>query len=79
VASTWQKSEKFGKSLISGLQNAGVKIFGDGTMEEDLTQISYSTVPSVDIELGDRVSDHSEATLSRLADGMVAGVEAYFN
>ncbi|WP_353848438.1 hypothetical protein [Clostridium sp.] len=29
----------------------------------DLTQTSYSTIPSVDIELGDKASDHSGATL----------------
>ena len=45
----------------------------------DLTQTSYSTVPSVDIELGDKASDHSQATLSVLADGLLAGVNAFFS
>lgn len=44
----------------------------------DLTQTSYSTVPSVDIELGDKASDHSQSTLNQLGDGLVAGVKAYF-
>ena len=47
-------------------------------MAMDLTQTSFSTVPSIDIELGDKASDHSQATLENLADGLVAGVNAYF-
>ena len=66
VSSTWQKSEAFGSSLITGLKGKGVKIFGDGTMDIDLTQTSYSSIPSVDIELGDAVSDHSDEVLDNL-------------
>ena len=47
-------------------------------MAMDLTQTSFSTVPSVDIELGDKASDHSPDTLNILADGLVAGVNQYF-
>lgn len=78
VASNWQKHHALGDSLISGLKNAGVKIFSDGTMAMDLTQTSYSTIPSVDIELGDKTSDHSAANLEKLADGLVEGVETFF-
>ena len=78
VSSTWQKSEAFGEALIGGLRGKGVKIFGGGSMDVDLTQTSYSTVPSVDIELGDKVSDHSEATLRKLAEGLADGVTQYF-
>ena len=78
VSSTWQKSEAFGEALIGGLRGKGIKIFGGGSMDVDLTQTSYSTVPSVDIELGDKVSDHSEATLRKLAEGLADGVTQYF-
>ena len=44
----------------------------------DLTQTSYSTIPSIDIELGDKASSHSDATLSIQADGLVAGIDAFF-
>jgi len=47
-------------------------------MEMDLTQTSYSTVPSVDIELGDKGSSHSDAVLNQLADGLVMGVNRFF-
>ncbi len=78
VKSHWQQHNALGDSLIGGLQDAGVKIFSSGAMEMDLTQTSYSTVPSVDIELGDKVSDHSDAALETLADGLLAGINAFF-
>ena len=78
VSSTWQSSEALGNSLIAGLKGRGCKIFGDGTMDMDLTQTSYSTVPSIDIELGNQSSDHSDATLQTLALGIADGVESFF-
>ncbi len=78
VKSNWQKHNALGESLIAGLKGKGVKIFSGGSMEMDLTQTSYSTVPSVDIELGDKASDHSKATLNQLADGLTDGVNQYF-
>ncbi len=78
VKSHWQQHNALGASLVEGLKSAGVKIFSGGSMAMDLTQTSYSTIPSVDIELGDKASDHSQATLNQLGDGLVAGVKAYF-
>ncbi len=78
VKSHWQLHNALGESLIAGLKGAGVKIFSNGAMEMDLTQTSYSTIPSVDIELGDRVSDYSGSHLDVLADGLLAGVNNYF-
>lgn len=78
VASNWQKHNNLGENLISGLRGVGVKIFSGGSMEMDLTQTSYSTVPSVDIELGDKASDHSAATMDVLANGLLAGINSFF-
>lgn len=78
VASHWKQHNQLGESLISGLKSAGVKIYSKGSMEMDLTQTSYSTIPSVDIELGDKASDHSGATLETLANGLLAGVNTFF-
>lgn len=78
VASNWQKHQSLGENLVAGLKGAGVKIFSSGSMEMDLTQTSYSTVPSIDIELGDKASDHSAGTLDVLASGLLAGVNRYF-
>lgn len=78
VASTWEKHEALGKSLIQGLKNTGTRIFGDGRLPMDLTQTSYSTIASIDIELGDKASDHSDATINTLAKGLADGVGIYF-
>ena len=78
VASTWQKSEELGKSLIQGLGDKGCKIKKTPSMAIDLTQTSYSMVPSIDIELGNQCSDHSDAALIKLAEGLSAGINQYF-
>ena len=78
VASHWQEHEALGQAMIEGMKEQGLKIFGDGTMEMDLTQTSYSTVPSIDLEVGDSVSDHSEKMQSQAAKGVLAGVELFW-
>ena len=78
VATTWQMSEALGKSLIEGLRANGCKINGGGSSKIDLTQTSFSSVPSVDIELGNAASNHDDAALAQLADGLLAGVNAFF-
>ena len=78
VASNWESHNKLGSALVGGLKQNGVKIFSSGSMEMDLTQTSYSTIPSIDIELGDGKSAHDDATLGKLADGLVVGVNSYF-
>ena len=47
-------------------------------MEMDLTQTSYSKVPSIDIELGDKTSDHSDDALAILCKGLCDGIDLYF-
>ena len=79
VASHWESHNQLGDCLIEGLRAEGNKIFSSGAMEMDLTQTSYSTIPSVDIELGDKASSHSNETLEKLANGLVAGIGRYFN
>lgn len=78
VASHWEKHEQLGSCLIEGLRSSNIKIFSEGRMGMDLTQTSYSTVPSVDIELGDKASDHSEEQLERLAEGLAKGIDLFF-
>lgn len=78
VASHWQEHHALGDSLIAGLKGAGIKIYSSGKMEMDLTQTSYSSVPSVDIEVGDKASDHSAASLDKLGSGLADGVEIFF-
>ena len=79
VASHWQQHDALGAALITGLQNQGAAIYKNGQMSIDLTQTSYSTIPSVDMELGNACSDHSDEALSQLADGLTEGVNGYFD
>ena len=78
VASNWKKHEALGKSLINGLSSKGTKIFSKGRMEMDLTQTTYSTIPSIDIELGDKTSDHGNDELKKLSKGLADGIDSYF-
>ena len=49
-----------------------------GSIQMDLTQTSYSKVPSVDIELGNAASDHSDESLGARAQGLLAGINIFF-
>lgn len=51
---------------------------GSGSIEMDLTQTSYSKIPTVDIELGNQCTDHNDSYLSELANGLKAGVDIFF-
>lgn len=77
VKNHWEEHEALGKALIKGFEKEKVKINGKGRMAIDLTQTSYSTIPSVDIELGNQSSDHSDKTLETLADGLTRGVKKF--
>lgn len=84
VKSHWQDHEKLGDSLIKGLETEipDIKIWncsGHGCLDEDLTQTSYSTIPSVDIELGNQCSRHDDEMLEKEAAGLVRGVELFFS
>ena len=78
VASTWEKSEALGEALIAGLRGRGVNIWKNVSMDLDLTQTSYSSIPSVDMELGDKASDHGSEALAALAKGLADGIGSYF-
>ena len=78
VASHWQQHDALGADLVEGLRGQGATIYGKGNMSIDLTQTSYSTIPSVDMELGNGYSDHSDDTLDLLAEGLLSGIQTYF-
>ena len=78
VASHWQQHNDLAQYLAAGVSQAGSHIYGSGTMEMDLTQTSYSTIPSVDVECGDTASDLSPAAQERIADGLVLGLKQFF-
>ncbi len=75
VASHWQEHEELGEALIDGFLENGLDVHGDGRMAIDMTQTSYSTIPSVDLEVGDKASDHSEETQEKIAQAIVDGFD----
>ncbi len=79
VDQTWEKSELLGKSIVDSLIGIGFNAYNKGQMDIDLTQTSYSTVPSVDIEYGNQCSDTSETALNKYADATVNGISAFFS
>lgn len=78
VSTHWQKTDLLGQYLINGMRNNGVKIYGSWNVPMDLTQTSYSKIPTIDLEVGDAASDHGTYTQTLIANGIVAGVKAYF-
>ena len=78
TSTIWEEDNRLGECLIAGLTNAGCPIMSGGSMPMDLTQTSYSTIPSVDIELGNKASDHSDEALSQRAQGLLSGINMFF-
>lgn len=79
VKSHWKKHEQLGNALINGLKTKDIKIYGQGSMPIDLTQTSYSTIPSVDLEMGDKGSDISDKALKNMATGILIGIHSFFS
>lgn len=77
VADVWESSESLGEYLVKGLVAAGVPVYGSGSIDLDLTQTSYSTIPSADIELGNEYSDISDESLQTYAAGLLRGIKDY--
>lgn len=78
VSKYWKEHLNLGDSILDGALEHDIKIFNDGSLPIDLTQTSYSMIPSVDLELGDRASDTSEDRQTVIAAGIVDGVEKYY-
>lgn len=75
VASHWQEHEELGETLLEGFREEGIHVCGDGRMAIDYTQTSYSTIPSVDLEVGDKASDHSKEMQEQIAQAIVRGLD----
>ena len=79
VSRMWQQHDRLGECLLNGLEEKGNKIWPPRGQNQDLTQTSYSTIPSVDIELGDKKTAHDDATNDKMAEGLAAGIDKFFN
>ena len=71
--------ESLGTALIEGLRDNGCMIYEGTVYPQELTQTCYSTIPSAVVELGNNASKHDDATLEKLADGLLAGIESFLD
>lgn len=78
VKAHYEESERLGRCLVNGLKTQGIAVYGAGRGSVDLTQTSYSTIPTVDIELGNQCTIPLTAELEARAKGLVSGVLNYF-
>ena len=78
VASHWKEHQALGEAVVGGIHEEGFKLFNDGQLPLDLTQTSYSTIPSIDLEVGDGGSDISAKTQKKMAKGIVKGLNSYY-
>ena len=80
LKSNYDNIVKLGDCLIAAFREKNEKIWrNEGILPGDLTQIAFSTNASVDIELGDRASIVDEARVDVLADGLLLGIQKFFD
>lgn len=79
TSTVWQRSDALGYSIVNGLSSVGLGLFESGAMEIDLMQTSYSSIPSIDLELGNQWTPHDDGRLWVNARGILAGLNAYFS
>ena len=80
LKSNYDNIVKLGDCLIAAFRERNEKIWrNEGILPGDLTQIAFSTNASVDIELGDRASVVDEARADALADGLLLGIQKFFD
>ena len=77
VASHWTEHQALGEAVLSGMKKCSIPVYSGGSVPLDLTQTSYSTIPSIDLEVGDRASDHSRDTLMKITAGLIVGLEEF--
>ena len=73
-----EKHRELGSTILASFKEDNYKIFGTGFMGMDLTQISYSTIASIDIELGDKATYLTPSFLSGCARTLFKGIDNYF-
>lgn len=78
VKTYYREDNRLANAMINEWKDDEIKLFGKGKMGMDLTQISYSTIPSVDLELGDKATEITPEYLDKLATGILHGVDNYF-
>lgn len=73
-----KESENLAQNLLESAKNRGFSLFNGGKLDTDLTQTSYSLIPTVDIEIGDQASPTDSESLENRALFIADGIEKYF-
>lgn len=79
VRDNWKKHELLGWYIIDGLKKQKIKMYNGGKYDMDLIQTSYSTIPSIDLEVGDKATVRSEEFCNNVANGIVLGLNKLKN
>ena len=80
LKSNISRIKKLGDSVIESFREMGEKIWKEkGTLQGDLTQLSFSTNASIDIELGDKKTNVTMERADIFAEGIKKGIDKYFN
>lgn len=74
VNQTYELNDLLGDTIVAALASQGEKIYGAGKLPMDLTQMSYTKIPSIDLELGDRASVHTPDRLKELASRLATAI-----
>ncbi len=74
VNQTYELNDLLGDTIVAALASQGEKICGEGKLPMDLTQMSYTKIPSIDLELGDRASIHTPDRLKELASRLATAI-----
>ena len=81
----FNKDNTFGEILLDHVKNKGYSCKNAGGSPQysgspnDLTQTCFSTIPSVDIELGGKTCKRDIDSINKFCDGIVTGLTYYFN
>ncbi len=78
VKSHWEEHNALGRAIVKQIEKQGLKLCDGGEMEIDLVQTSYSTIPSIDLEVGDRASDRSKERIKKTVKGLTRGLNQFF-
>ena len=73
----YNASEALGETLVQALVSQGIKKFNKGKIPMDLTQNSYSLIPTVNIELGNQCTRPTTVKLEQYARGLLEGIKNF--
>jgi N-acetylmuramoyl-L-alanine amidase len=72
------ESERLGRCFIESVKECGLDVFKDGKFQVDLTQTSYSTIPTSDFELGNQHTKITPENMEKRARAVALAVKKFF-